>query len=171
MKKGLVVSIVLAAVVVFALGSVSTVSAYYGAPVNNDSVNDYGFGGRGVRMGGYGTGTLDGFLHDEMVQVFSDKLGISVADLEARLASGETMSSIALSQGLTLDEYNTLMDGVRESALDQAVADGLLTQTQADAMNETGPMMSFGDTGYGGGMNTARGARGAGVGTGVCLTQ
>ena len=161
MKKMLLVSMVLAVVAVFTLGSVSTVSASSGAPVANDTTAEFGFGGRGGRMGGNGsggtgTGILDEFMHDEMLQVFADELGISAETLESRLDGGETMSAIALSQGLTIDEFDALMDQAREAALAQAVSDGVLTQTQADSFQDTGPMMSFGGTGY-------RGANGSGA--------
>ena len=170
MKKSIVVSLVVAAVVVFALGSFGTVSAYSGAPVTEDSAVEFGFGGRGGRMGGGSTGVLSTFMHDVMLQTFSTELGISVEDLQARLDAGETMSSIALETGMTLEEYQALMQQVRDAALDQAVAEGLLTQTQADTMSQMGNRTSNGTGSYGG-MNPDRAPRGMGTGTGTCIVQ
>ena len=84
-------------------------------------------------MGG-GAGTQKGILHDEMVVVIAAKLGITVDDLNARLAKGETMYSIMLAEGLTSTEATTLMADARNLAIDQAVANGDLTQAQADWM-------------------------------------
>ena len=115
-------------------------------------------GGRGARGGMMGqgavSGTQDGFLHDEMIAVYAEKLGISVEDLNARLANGETMAQIASSKGLTADQFRTLMTDARSQAIDQAVKDGTLTQAQADWMKQRGAGM----------MGNGRGMRGAGQG-------
>jgi hypothetical protein len=97
-------------------------------------------GGRGA-WGGMGTGNIaagEGILHEYLIAVYSEKLNIPVADLEARLNQGETMSEIAVSTGLTVDQFQTLMVEVRSQAIDQAVVDGTLTQTQADLMKLRG---------------------------------
>jgi len=83
--------------------------------------------------------------------VYAEKLSIPVADLEARLTQGETMSEIAVSTGLTVDQFHTLMVEVRSQAIDQAVADGTLTQTQADWMKLRGAGQMAGGRGLRGG--------------------
>ena len=94
--------------------------------------------GRGMRDGGIGTGmwgTSDGEyapMHEIMLAAFADVLGLSVEELEARHDAGETMFEIAEAQGITPEEFSALMPGTRSVALDQAVAEGLLTQEQAD---------------------------------------
>jgi hypothetical protein len=163
MKKGLLVSLILA-VTVFMVGTASTASAYAGTPMNSANA-DYGFGGRGGRMGG--AGLQDGVMHDAMLEVFSEKLGISVEDLEARLDAGETMSQIALSEGLTLEQFEELMDEARDAAFDQAVTDGLFTQAQADAMKTNGHSKSSGSYGMRGSGNNP----GYYTGTGTCINQ
>jgi len=163
MKKALLVSLILA-VGLFAVGTVHTVSASSLAPSNpvNDSL--YGFGGRGGRMAG--AGLQDGILHDKIVEVFASELGISVDEVNSRLAAGETMSEIALSEGLTLEEFDALMDKAMDTALDQAVTDGLLTQTQADSMQQHSWNRSNG-IGNMRANNTARGA----YASGTCINQ
>jgi hypothetical protein len=64
------------------------------------------------------------------------------------------MSQIALSTGLTVDQFRTLMVETRSQAIDQAVADGTLTQTQADWMSQRGAgQMAGGQMGNGRGMH------------------
>ncbi len=113
-------------------------------------------GGRGMTQGtapragvggGYGAsaaGDPDGFMHDDMIAAFAEKLGISVDDLNARLAKGETMAQIASSKGLTVDQFRTLMTDARNQAIDQAVKEGTLTQAQADWMKQRGAGMMGG---------------------------
>ena len=143
MKK-LIISVVMVAVVVIALGSAGFVYAQSTttpeAPVPGTG---YGMmGGRGMRGGmmgqGAGYAAQDGLMHDEMIAAFAEELGISVDDLNARLAKGETMSQIATAQGLTVEEFRTLMTDARSQAIDQAVKNGTLTQEQADWMNQRG---------------------------------
>jgi uncharacterized protein (DUF433 family) len=102
-------------------------------------------------------GMQDGLLHDEMTAVYAQKLGISVEDLNARLAKGETMAQIASSKGLTAEQFTALMADARSQAIDQAVKNGTLTQAQADWMNQRGAGMAAG----------GRGMRGAGQGRNV----
>ena len=114
-------------------------------------------GGRGM-MGGNGTAG-EGILHDGMIAVYAEKLGISVDDLNARLVKGETMAQIASSKGLTAEQFTALMTDARTQAIDQAVKAGTLTQAQADWMKTRGAgMMGAGQTGRG------RGMRGNGTG-------
>lgn len=175
MKKALVVSLVVLAAV-FTLGSVSKVFASSETPATPANTVNYGFGGNGGMMGA-GTGTNQkGLLHDEMVKILSEKLGISEEDLNTRLANGETMYSIALAEGLTADQAKTLMVDARTEAIDQAVTNGDLTQAQADWMKTRSSMMGTGTggtngTGTRGMMGGNRGANGTGTCTGVYTTN
>ncbi|MBN2678215.1 MAG: hypothetical protein JXR32_09150 [Anaerolineaceae bacterium] len=110
----------------------------------------------------------DGILHDYMLEVYSDKLGISVSELETRISGGETMADIALDEGLTLEDFRTWMLDARSQAIDLAVADGALSEEQAEWMKTRGGMM-FGGTGrkQGSGM-MGRSGRMGGFGTGAC---
>ena len=166
MKKVLAVSLVLVTAL-FTLGSFTKVYASSGTPSTSVSSASYGFGGNGGMMGG----TQQGLLHDEMVKVMAEKLGITVDDLNARLANGETMYSIALAEGFTADQAKTLMVDARIQAIDLAVANGDLTQAQADWMKTRGSMMGTGTRGTNGVSGTRGmmgGARGAN-GTGTCI--
>jgi hypothetical protein len=143
MKK-LVLGVLVAVVAVITLGSAAVVLAQTTTPPTPVPDSGYGYmmGGRGQRGGMFNQnfipGTQDGILHDEMIAVYAEELGLTVDDLNARLANGETMSQIALGEGLTFNEFRTLMTDARNQAIDQAVADDTLTQEQADFMKQRG---------------------------------
>jgi hypothetical protein len=152
MKK-FVVTLMVVAVVVFAL-SVAGV-AYAQSPTQAPGTGTGFMGGRGSRNGlaGGNTSDGDGILHDYMIAAYAAEFNIPVADLEARLDSGETMAQIALSEGLTLEQFRTLMVEVRTQAIEQALNDGVLTQAQADWMSQRGAgQMAGGQMGNGSGM-------------------
>lgn len=156
MKKYLVVIAVIAVLVV-ALGTAGFVYAQSSTPLSG--VWGMG-GGRGFCGSGNGdvSGTAvpgqTGVIHDGVVSYFAEKLGIAVDEINSRLANGETMAQIALSTGLSYEEFRTLMVDARTAAINQAVADGTLTQEQADWMLSRGGMMGRGmtDGSYGRGM-------------------
>jgi len=138
-----VISIVVVAIIAIAFGTVGVVYAQSGTPQSPaaGTGNGYGMGGRGPRggmMAGNGAGTQDGLMHDDMIAAYSEKLGISVEVLNSRLANGETLSAIALSTGLTVEQFAALRVEVRNLAIDQAVKDGTFTQEQADWMKTRG---------------------------------
>ena len=166
MKK-LVKSFVLLAVIAIALGSASVVFAQGSAPET-----PMGFGARGNR-GGKGSGSTllnqtrdsfeDGLLHDEMIAAFAEALGLDIEELETRLAAGETMVQIALSTGLSFEEFRTLFQEIRIQVHELAVEQGLLPESQGGWMNSRG-----------GGMGRFGGMRGTGqglYGSGDCLND
>jgi hypothetical protein len=130
--------LVIVAVVTLALGIVGV--AYAQSPMQTPGTGTGWMGGRGPQsgLGGANTNAGEGILHDYMIAAYANELNISVADLEARLDSGETMAQIALSEGLTIEQFRTLMVKARAQAIDQALNDGVLTQAQADWMNQRG---------------------------------
>lgn len=111
------------------------------------------FGGRGPHMQDGG-----GPLHTFMVAEFAKELDLNVDELNTRLADGETMYDIALSQGVTAEEFPAVMTKARSAALDAAVKAEVLTQEQADWMKSRG----FGRGGCGG-----AGPQGGGYGPGM----
>ncbi len=149
----LVKTILLVAVVALAIGTAGV--AYAQTPNQIPGTGSNAMGKRGPQ-GRYGAGngiTGDGILHDYLIAAYAEALNIPVADLETRLDNGETMSQIALSTGMTLDEFRTLMVDVRNQAIDQALADGVLTQAQADWLKLHGAgQMAGGQSGRGFGM-------------------
>jgi len=156
MKK-FAVTLMIVAVVVFALGV--TGIAYAQSPTQTPGTGTGWMGGHGSRsgLGGANTTAGEGILHDYMIAAYAEKLNIPVANLEARLDSGETMAQIAYSEGLTFEQFRTLMVEVRTQAIEQALNDGVLTQAQADWMKTRGAGQMAG-----GQMGNGRGMRGGG---------
>lgn len=96
-------------------------------------------GGRGAsRMGWALEGDQTGPLHDLMMAAWADKLDLSAAEIEQSLADGETMYEIATAQGLSSEEFQAAWTEIRTTVLDQAVAQGLISQEQADWMKSRG---------------------------------
>ncbi len=115
-----------------------------------------GFGGRGM-MGGRWEGENYGPMHEAMIAAMAEALGLTEEQLEARLEDGETMAEIAESQGVSLEELQTAMTAARQTAMQEAVEQGLLTQEQADWMLQRmqgawgrGGCPAWGGTGFGG---------------------
>jgi len=76
----------------------------------------------------------DGLLHDAIVAAFAEKIGLTVDEVNAKLDAGETMWTIAEAQGFTPADLPQLITDVRLAALEKAVADGTITQAQADTL-------------------------------------
>lgn len=151
----IVLSLMVVAVLAVTLGA-SGIAFAQGPQTPQNPGSGYVPGGRGARggMANQGvTGSQDGFLHDEMVIAFAGKLGLTVDEINARLAAGETVSQIAFSKGYTYEQFRTLQVEARAQALALAVENGKLTQEQADWMSQRGPGIS-GNRGAGMGRNT-----------------
>jgi len=65
-----------------------------------------------------------------------DVLGMTVAEVREELSSGKTMKEIFEEKGLDYEEYLNQWLADHEACLEEAVADGKLTQAQADLMLE-----------------------------------
>jgi hypothetical protein len=102
----------------------------------------------------------DGYLNEDLIPFYAEKLGLSVDELNTRLANGETLSQIALASGMTFEELRAMMADARTAALQQSVSAGELTQEQADWMAQRGAGISA--NGQGRGMRAAN--AGAGLG-------
>ncbi len=166
---GVIVVVMIAAVAVFAIGSV----VYAQTPTPGPQ-NAYGFGpGRGGRMGAGMMARQGGQIgqtgqaapiHDEMVAAMADKLGLSSEELDTRLDGGETMMQIAAEKGWTIQQFFTTMGEARTTAVDKALAAGKITQEQADWLKQMQP----GQMGRRGGGRMGGGQWNGGC---PCLTQ
>jgi hypothetical protein len=116
--------------------------------------------GPGDMMGGYGPGIMGGrgtgiargaaFMHDYMISSYAFLVGLTVEEVDIRLANGETFKDIAIAQGTTEDQLPALVTQMHKNALDLAVADGVITQAQADLMLER--MNAYDGQGFGPGL-------------------
>ncbi len=143
------IAVVIVGVVAGTLAAVGAVYAQAGTPpvAGSTGIGPGRMGGRGMVAGGFAPGQGTGLMHDEMVSAFAAKLNLSEDEINQRLANGETMSQIAQSQGLTVEEFRSLWLDVRADAIKQAVANGEITQEQADWMSQRMTQMQAG--GYG----------------------
>ncbi|MBP8000736.1 MAG: hypothetical protein KA314_07270 [Chloroflexi bacterium] len=97
--------------------------------------------------------------HDliDMQAIVADALGITVEDLLAAHADGQYLPELVDELGLDLATVQADIQAEREAAINQALADGLITQEQADWLLSHGGHAGMG---YGGG----QGHRGGGNG-------
>lgn len=105
-------------------------------------------------------GACGGVLHPYMVAAFASRLNLSVEAVESALVAGQTLYQIALANGVSAADFPALMSEVRQAAVQAALADGVITQQQADWMLARGQ-----GRGRGGMMGGA--GRGSCGGTGV----
>ncbi len=160
MKKTLVFVTVLALAAAFFISAAPVFAADLdrGGPGGNGGggAGGNGSGGNG-QQGTTGTGTgipleqninLSGILDEQLHTSLATALGITPEELIARMDAGETFSDIALSLGLDYTTISEMLSLARADALAQAVADGLITQAQADWLASTGntmPAAGYGD--------------------------
>jgi hypothetical protein len=94
-------------------------------------------------MGGYGHGIGHGMMggngeygpmHESMITALAEALDLSPEELEDRHDAGETLWEIAEAEGLNAEELQELMTTTHDSALEDAVANGLMTEEQAEWM-------------------------------------
>jgi uncharacterized protein (DUF433 family) len=120
----------------------------------------YGGRGRGGLFGGMGfSGTHMGILSDYMPpvdEILAGVLGITVDEFDAARAEGQSLSDLADEHGVTLEDLEAAVEAAREEAISAALADGAITEEQAEALRA---MPSFG-----GGCPGGRGMRGGAPG-------
>ena len=92
-------------------------------------------GGRGPRNGpgrGEKSGPLDSELAESMRQAtdeaMAEVLGMTVDELEAAHEAGQRIPDLADEKGVDIDEIQSAVEDARNAILDEAVADGTLTQ-------------------------------------------
>jgi hypothetical protein len=93
------------------------------------------FGGTCGRLGGgFGMGGFG--YRGTMPSILAEELGMTLDELSAALAEGKTVAELAAERGVSLEDLVAALIAQRAEALSQAVADGDLTQEQADWMLE-----------------------------------
>lgn len=85
-----------------------------------------------------------GVLHDYLEEALADKLNISVVTVVAEIDAGKTLAQIALENGIAATDLRTFLTDVRAQAIQAALADGVITQAQADWMSQRGNRMGAG---------------------------
>jgi uncharacterized protein (DUF433 family) len=82
--------------------------------------------GRGPGMGGFGGG-------DGVLAIVAEQLGIEQAALVTELQAGKTIAELAEANSVSTDDIVAAIVATHQERLDAAVAEGRLTQEQADA--------------------------------------
>ncbi len=77
-----------------------------------------------------------GAHHEQMQQAMADALGLTVEELDAAHAEGQTLWEIAEEQGVDLADVRDALKTAGQELLDQAVANGTLTQEQANNIRQ-----------------------------------
>lgn len=85
-------------------------------------------GGMGGQMGG---------PQQSLVAIAAQQLGIDQADLIAQLQGGKTIAQVAGEQSVPIDTIVNAFVATRQARMAQAVANGRMTQAEADAMLAT----------------------------------
>lgn len=147
-KTMLIAGVVLAVLVVFGVGV-----AFAQGP------NPYGANGPRMQNGG-------GWMHEYVEKALAANLGLTEAQVEEQFAAGKSMYQIALDNGIKQDDLTDFLNGIHQDAFAAAVKDGVMTQEQADWMQQR--MQNRG--GYGAGncpMHSGQFNRDAGYGPGM----
>jgi hypothetical protein len=112
-----------------------------------------------------------------LIDVLADLTGLSTTDIQAKRAAGESIADIAKAQGVDPDDVVAKALEARKAVLDQKVADGTITQEQADAayaqmkerLTERVTTTATGRPSWAGqGRGCGRGAGRGGNGAGLC---
>ena len=98
-----------------------------------------------------GPGRGLGFRNNEILNAaIAELLGISVEELEEAFANGETIRTLVEESGLDMAEVQIALQAARAEMLQQAVADGSITQEQADRkLDHQSKQNGFGRAGKG----------------------
>jgi len=80
--------------------------------------------------------------------IMAEALGISVDELNAARDEGTSLRDLFQEQGLDRQTLRENLKNAMDDALNQAVADGVITQEQADLLREK--TQNFGERGFGG---------------------
>ncbi|MDZ4655912.1 MAG: hypothetical protein U1F44_08565 [Coriobacteriia bacterium] len=174
MKKSKSLVLVTAGLVAgLVLGSVSLAAA---APADYAPTN-------GVAACGLQIGQSLRDAGGRLIDILADLTGLSTDEIAAERADGKSIATIAEENGIDSGAVVGEALSLREELLNERVADGTLTQEQADAMlaqmterldervdtTEVGPPSWSGGQGMKGQGTGGQGMRGQGAGTGVCI--
>jgi hypothetical protein len=161
MKKTLLVfGIVSIAVLVFGLvgfayaQSQNLENPYGPVMMGDNDDHGHGHGHDHGMMGSYGHGMGSGVvgwngeygpMHESMIAALAEALDLTPEELKSRHDAGETLWEIAEAEGLSAEENQELMISTHNFALEDAVANGLMTAEQAEWMDAHMDQMWSGD--------------------------
>jgi len=129
----LAVLAVTAAGVVIAYAQTPTPDASFGPGwmMGSSDQAGYGHGRMGERGGMLGASSE---MHTFVWNALAETLGLTSDELTTEVSSGKTIAQIAEEKGVSRTDLVAAVETAHNNALAQAVADGYLTQEQADSM-------------------------------------
>jgi hypothetical protein len=108
-------------------------------PINRAPVQEW-VANRGQYTVGFGP------LHEYMVNNLAEIFGFVPDEIQKSFDQGNSMWDLAQEHGLSADEFKVGLIKARANALAQAVADGAITQAQADRINQnTSQILDYGN--------------------------
>lgn len=134
--------LVVALVSLLALGALGLGVAFAQTPTPNNPFSPGGMMGGAWRqqggsnwMGAMHNGmTSTGGMHTLVWDTMAEAFGLTTDELNAEFKSGKTLAALAEEKGLDRADLVAELESAHQAGLAQAVADGVLTQEQADAM-------------------------------------
>lgn len=75
-----------------------------------------------------------GGVHERVLATIAEQLGLTSEELVAQLEGGKTLAQVAEENSVSTEQLSATMESGMKDGLAQAVADGILTQEQADLM-------------------------------------
>ena len=173
-KKLIIIALALTVgLLVFGTGAVAASGLFHGRGPTSSQAEDNDWGDYGW-MPMHGRGWFDdesdwrGQMHEEMITALADATGLPVEEIEGRLEDGEHLYIIAADAGLSQSDFFELMSEVRESFLEQAFDEGLISEEQYEWMldhmeeNQGREQGEFPCHSFEGGSPSSFGARGRG---------
>jgi hypothetical protein len=123
-----------------------------------------GLGGYGMMGSGYGWD-----MRQTMWEAAAKAVGLTTDQLAAEFQAGKTLAQVAQEHNVEMATLQKAMTDAQKASLDKAVADGWLTQQQADLMLDHMDDMweAFGDSGFGPGLGGWMMGPGRGPGRGT----
>lgn len=122
---------------------------------------------RGGPMGmrGFQGQAVDGTygpLHEYQIEALAQAFGLTTDQIEAAHDNGQTLWDLVQTQNpdMTVEQFQSTMQEARTTALQNAVADGVISQTQADWMLQRMSYRQANGFGPGSGACTGAGPRG-----------
>jgi type II secretory pathway component PulK len=76
----------------------------------------------------------DSPMHQAMVAALATEFGISAEDLQTQIEAGQTPYQVGESLGFSAEELQAKLTAAHQAALDQLVADGVISAEQAEWM-------------------------------------
>jgi hypothetical protein len=142
MNTNLVKILGVAVVAVLAVGALGLGAAFAQNPTPNSPFNPGGMMGDAWNQQGdsswmgamHNWMTSTGGMHTLVWDSLANALGLTTDEINAELNSSKTLAELAEEKGLDRVALVSELESAHQAGLAQAVADGALTQEQADAM-------------------------------------